>query len=440
MTPGTDQANRDGQGGEWAVVADRVIDGTGAPPISDAVLVVKDSRIQAIGKRHEIKLSPNTQLSEYRNETILPGFIDTHNHPTLKPIGAEFKDYKGQFYDPDAQLATRATRNLRVDLLSGVTTIRVVGELNFVDVILAAEVQDGIIVGPNIIPSGPRLGPTGGHVWIPEWYVDEPENIRKVIRDYVSKGSRLIKLGLLDESPEKTSYSDDELQAAVQESHSLGVPVAVHCTGEWGSSILHCLKAGVDAIEHVVPLNRNIIDHLKGTKTALSLTPFCYKVAQPQPASYFHYQDFEAVSAKDWMDYNAAVSEDFLKSNPEIITKDRYFGREVFPALKPWMEAVREAWEAGITICVGSDAPHGVFPLNVEFLVDCGIPPIAAIAAATGVAAKVCRIDQSTGTLSPGKVADFISVRGNPIEDIQALRDVNLIVRNGVRYEGLSFQ
>jgi imidazolonepropionase-like amidohydrolase len=440
MTAGTDRVNHGDQNGEWAVRADRIIDGTGAPPISDAVLVVRDGRIKQIGATSTIKLSPQMEVYNYPHETILPGFIDTHNHPTLKPIGAEFKDYMSQFYDPDARLATRAARNLRVDLLSGVTTIRVVGELNFVDVILAAEVQDGIIVGPNIIPSGPRLGPTGGHVWIPEWCVDKPENIRKTVRDYISKGSRLIKLGLLDESEEKTSYSDEELSAAVEEAHSLGVPVAVHCTGEWGSSILHCLKAGVDAIEHVVPLNRDIIQHLRETDTALSLTPFVYKLAQPQPAPYWHYQDFEAVSAKDWMDYNVTVSEDFLKSNPQIMTKDRYFGREVFPALKPWMDAVREAWEAGITICVGSDAPHGIFPLNVEFLVDCGIPPLAAIAAATGVAARVCRIEDSTGTLTPGKSADFISVRGNPIERIEALRDVNLIVRNGVRYQGLSFQ
>lgn len=428
-----------GTNGDWAIIADRMIDGTGGPVISDAVMTVSGGLITAVGKRENVKVPPHLKVIHCKNETVLPGFIDTHNHPTLKPIGAVFADYMGQFYDPDARLTARSARNLRVDFLSGVTTLRVVGDLNFVDVILAQEVKDGIIPGPNIIPSGPRLGPTGGHVWIKEWAVDGPENIRRTIREYVGKGSQIIKLGLLDESPTKTSYSPEELSAAVSEAHKLGVPVAAHCTGEYGSSILACLKAGVDAIEHVVPLNTEMISHFKKTQIHLSLTPFCYKVPQPQPESYWHYQDFKAKSAKEWMEYNVALSKEFLTSNPEVVTKDRHFGREVFPALQPFMKAVKEAWEAGITICVGSDAPHGVFPLNVEFLVDSGIPPLAAIACATGTAARVCRVDQKTGTLAAGKAADFISVRGNPLSQIEALRDINLIVRNGVRYEGLSF-
>jgi imidazolonepropionase-like amidohydrolase len=439
MTPEVGKITEMEQDQQWAVSADLLIDGTGAPPIAHAILVIRNGRIEAVGERNKVELQPGTKVYNYPKETILPGLIDAHNHPTLKPIGLEFKDYKGQFYDPDARLATRSTRNLRVDLLSGVTTIRVVGELNFVEVILGEEIRNGIILGPKIIPSGPRLGPTGGHVWIKEWSVDRPENIRQTIREYVAKGSRIIKLGLLDENPRDTSYSDEELSAAVEEAHSLGVPVAAHCTGEWGSSILHCLTNGIDVIEHVVPLNKDIIEQVKKTNTAFSLTPFVYKVAQPQPAEYWHYQDFEASSAKDWMDYNMAVSKKFLESNPDIMTKDRYFGREVFPALIPWMAAVREAWEAGITICVGSDAPHGVFALNVEFLVDCGIPPLGAITAATGVAARVCRIDDLTGTLVPGKVADFISVRGNPLDRIEALRDVDLIVKDGILYDNLSF-
>jgi imidazolonepropionase-like amidohydrolase len=423
----------------WAVAADRILDGTGASAIVDGLLLIDGSTITQVGKRSAVKVPKGVAIKEYKNQTILPGLIDSHNHPTLKPIGAVFDDYKGQFYDPDARLSSRSARNLRIDLLSGVTTIRVVGELNFVDVILAQEVRDGIIPGPKIIPSGPRLGPTGGHVWIKEWSVDGPESIRVVVREYVEKGSKLIKIGLLDEGPEKTSYSDDELKAVVDEAHRLGVPVAAHCTGEYGSSILACLRTGVDAIEHVVPLNAEMIKHFKGTKIHLSLTPYVYTLAQPQPASYYHYQDFEVKSAKDFMDYNAKITERFLRENPNYLMEDRRFGREVFPALKPFMQAVKQAWEEGITLCVGSDAPHGVFPLNVEFLVHCGIPPLGAITAATGVAARVSRVDDTTGTLVRGKAADFISVRGNPLDRIEALRDIDLIVRDGVRYENLSY-
>ena len=203
MTPDVGRMMEMKKDQQWAVHADLLIDGTGAPPIDDGILVIRNGRIELVGERNKVALPPGTKVYNFPKETILPGLIDAHNHPTLKPIGAEFKDYKGQFYDPDARLASRSTRNLRVDLLSGVTTIRVVGELNFVEVILDEEIRNGIILGPKIIPSGPRLGPTGGHVWIKEWSVDQPENIRQAIREYVAKGSRVIKLGLLDENPKR---------------------------------------------------------------------------------------------------------------------------------------------------------------------------------------------------------------------------------------------
>lgn len=424
---------------QWAMTADRLIDGSGRPPIEGAALLVKGERIAAVGAKHQVPLAPGLEVFHLPGETILPGFIDTHNHPTLKPVGNELKDYLSQFYDPDARLTARAIRNLRIDLLSGVTTARVVGELSFIDVSLASDVEAGLVVSPHLLPSGPRLGPTGGHVWIPEWAVDGPDNIRHVVRDYTRRGAKLIKLGLLDETPERTSYSEEELAAAVGEAHELGIPVAAHCTGLWGSSIQQSLKVGVDVIEHVVPLNDQIIEAFMRAKAAMSLTPFVYKLPWPQPAEYWDFEERGAASAREWMDYNAALSDAFINAHPEVTTEDRYYGREVFPALRPWMDAVKRAWKAGVPIAIGSDAPHGAFPLNVEFLVDCGLSPLEAITAATGIAAQVSCIADETGTLVPDKRADFISLRGNPLEDIRAVRDVHFIVRNGLRYENLSF-
>jgi len=427
-----------GQQAEWAVKAARLIDGTGVSPIRKGVVAVRGDRIAAVGLESAVEIPPRVPVLDLGDETLLPGFIDTHNHPTLKPIGTDLS-YFNQFYDPQARQTARAVRNLRIDLLSGVTTVRVVSELNFIDVTLAKDIEDGIIPGPWVLPSGPRLAPTGGHLWIPEWAVEGPENIRRTIRNYVSHGSRLIKLGLLDESPDKTSYSEAELSAVVSEAHGLGVPVTAHCTGLWGSSIRLALKAGVDVIEHVVPLNDQVIEQFLKAGAAMSLTPFVYRMAWPQPAEYWHFEDFEARSAKEWIDYNAQLGQVYFKTHPEVITKNQFYGREVFPALEPWMEGVRKAWKAGVPVAVGSDAPHGAFPLNVEFLVDCGIPPLNAIAAATGVAARVRRVDKVTGVLAAGKSADLISVRGNPLDDIKTLRNVHLIARGGQRFDGLSF-
>lgn len=426
---------------EWAVLASRLIVGDGAPPYQDAVLLVRGDRIVMVGRRKEIQLPPNTTVFDLGDETVLPGFIDTHNHPSLKPIGVEASDYiPGQFYDPDSRLTARAIRNVRIDLLSGVTTLRCMGELNFIDVTLASDIEQGLVAGPHIVPSGPQMAPTGGHHWIPEWSVDGAENVRRAIANYVQHGSKVIKICLLDETPETTSYSDEELSAAVDEAHRQGVPIAAHCTGPWGSSIRGCVKTGIDVIEHAVPLNEQIVGEVAASKTTFSLTPFCYKLHWPRRSEYWEFQDSHARSAKEWMDFNAAAGVEYLEANPEVMTKDRYFGREVFPALEPWMNAVKQAWQAGIPMAVGSDAPHGIYPLNIEFLVDCGIPPLDAIGAGTGMAARVIGIGDVTGTLQPGKRADFISVRGNPLQNIRLLRDINLVVRSGIRYDHLSFQ
>ena len=426
---------------KWAVKAARLIDGTGNAPIESPTLVIQGDRIAAVGPASRFQLDSSVEIIDLGKETLLPGLIDTHNHPTLKPIGAgtNASSYLSQFYDSLPRLTARAIRNLRIDLLGGVTTARVVGELNFLDVSLAAEIEAGTIPGPRLLPSGPRLAPTGGHVWIPEWSVDGPDNLRTAIRDYVSRGARLIKIGLLDETAETTSYSADELHAIVGEAHGLGVPVTAHCTGRWGSSIRLSLAADVDVIEHVTPLNEQIIEEFLKSGAGMSLTPFVYGMAWPQPVEYWQFQDSVARSAKEWMDYNAQKSQAHLEKHPELMTEDQLFGKEVFPALEPWMESVKQAWQAGVPLAVGSDAPHGVLPLNVEFLVRCGISPLGAITAATGVAAKISRLEKVTGTLSPGMQADFISVRGNPLEDIRALRDIDLVVRSGVPFRAMSF-
>ena len=434
-------SDSNGKSREWAVRAKLAVVGDGKTTIDRAVMLIRGEHLAAVGSERDLKLTPGTEVVDLGDETLLPGFIDTHNHPSLKPIGAVASDYiPSQFYDPDARITARAVHNLRLDLLCGVTTLRCVGELNFIDVVLASDVHHHLVAGPGIIPSGPRLGPTGGHVWIPEWSVDGPENIRRVIKGYVEQGSKLIKIGLLDEEPEKTSYSEAELRAITDESHRLGVPVAAHCTGAWGSSIRACVKTEVDVIEHVTPLNEQIIAEVSRSKTAFSLTPFVYKLGWPQGKDYWDVQDFKARSAKEWMDFNAEAGKAYLKANPKVVTEDRFFGREVFPALEPWMKAVKLAWQAGIPMSVGSDCPHGIFPLNMEFMAECGIPALDAISSGTGMAARVSGIADSTGTLQAGKLADFVSVRGNPLKDITALRDIHLVVRGGIRYDHLSLQ
>lgn len=378
-----------------AIKARRIIDGTGQAPIEPGVLLIEDECIVAIGETTQISIPGGAEIVDLGDQTLLPGLIDVHAHISLPP----------QLREPDAVRAYWITNNLRRYLKSGCTTLRVVGEFNFVDIECKRAIESGVIVGPRLLVSGSPLH--SGH-GLPN-PVNGVEAARKAVRQNIKAGADLTKMFVTasimsrDQAPTDCQYSEEEIEMAVQESHRAGKPVAVHAHG--GVGLRYSLEAGVDTIEH---------------------------------GAFIEDPDIELFLKKDaWL-----VETNAILFHPDGIQR-RYFSD---PQLRERILHAREtagrrferAHQAGVKYTVGTDNMIGHLAFECKLLVDFGVSPGQALAAATGRAAEACGVADRWGTLKPGLLADVISVAGNPLEDIGALYQVRMIMKGGRRYDTIS--
>lgn len=378
-----------------AIQARRIIDGTGRAPIEPGVLLIEGECIAAVGGPEQVPIPDSAEIIDLGEQTLLPGLIDVHAHISLPP----------QLREPDAVRAFWITQNLRRYLKSGCTTCRVVGEFNWVDIQCKHAIESGVIVGPRLVVAGSPLH--SGH-GLPN-PVNGVENTRQAVRSNIQAGADLTKMFVTasimsrDQSPTQCQYSREEIEMAVQESHRAGKPVAVHAHG--GIGLRYSLEAGVDTVEH---------------------------------GAYIEDPDIELFLKKDaWLvETNASLY------HPDGIQRRAFAD----PELKDRVLRVREtagkqferAHRAGIKYTVGTDNMIGHLAYECKLLVDFGVSSMQAIRAATGRAAEACGVANRWGTLKPGLFADVISVAGNPLQDINALYRVGLIMKAGKRYDTFS--
>lgn len=233
-----------------AIRARRVIDGTGRPPIDHGVVVIEGDRIRAVGRQADVAIPQGAEIIDCGTQTVLPGFVDAHSHASIIPgLG----DQIGQLRQPPAPQVLRAVQNLRTDLKSGVTTMRVVGEEHFIDIDLRNAIAEGRLPGPRLRVATRPITARNGH-GAALTYSDGEDEIRKHIRENVAAGCDLIKLFMTGGVSSKGTaarwyaYSRHEVEVAVEEAHRNSKPVAVHAHG--GPGVRICVEAGVDTIEH----------------------------------------------------------------------------------------------------------------------------------------------------------------------------------------------
>jgi imidazolonepropionase-like amidohydrolase len=388
-----------------AIKAQRIIDGTGRPPIERGVVLIDGERITAVGPERAVRVPAGVEVIDRGEETVLPGLVDAHSHASIVPgLG----DQIGQLRQPPARQMLRAIPNLRTDLLSGVTTMRVVGEEHFIDVELRAAIAQHRVPGPRLRVATRPITARNGH-GAALTYSDGEAEIRKHIRENVAMGADLIKLFMTGGvSSEGTAarwyaYSRHEVEVAVEEAHRNSKPVAVHAHG--GPGVRICIEAGVDTIEHgkLCELDDLVEMRRRGT----------------------------------WLVTNNAVS-----GHPDGIEKGDAHVPSIMAKLRESRETSRANFKAvldsGVKWALGTDSMHGLLWWEAAKVVEWGATPADALQAVTRRAAEAIGTHHDVGSLEPGKLADVVSVDGNPLEDIASLQRVRLIVQGGRRCDHLS--
>lgn len=385
------------------LTADWLFDATGGPLIERGAVLVDGDRIVATGPAREVP--PGDDEIPLPGATLLPGLVDAHTHISFnmgeQPVGALERGSA-------VHRALRATRYLRQDLQAGVTLIRVVGEMEFLDSAVKDAVAAGTIPGPRMVVATRGLAATNGHGG--EWpgnAVDGVDEMRKAVRTNLRRGADLIKLlvtGSVDHPGGhfNCGFSAEEIATAVEEAHRAGKPVGVHAVTP--GDVRLCVELGVDAIEHGHMIDQPTIEAM--------------------------------VERRTWLVATLAIVLDEELLAPDLEANPTFAEVEWLPRRAAAPQAYRAAVAAGVRWACGTDAMHGRMADEVAALVTIGLSPADTLVAATRSGAEICGLGDRLGTLEPGKLADLIAVDGNPLESIESLRSVRLVMQGGRVVEG----
>jgi imidazolonepropionase-like amidohydrolase len=393
--------------------AARMFDGTTDAIVRNPMIVVTGNRITALGG----SVPANAEVIDLGDVTLLPGFIDSHVHLTGESGDNWYLDFFEGVMRQPAEQALYAAMYARRTLDAGFTTVRNVGATDYVDIGLRNAINSGIAVGPRILTALYAIGATGGHGdgdpipparGVPQQgplqgVCNGPSECRAAVRYQIKYGADVIKFmpsgGVLSLSDpvDAPELSQDEMNAIVEESHHWGRKVAAHCHGDVAAKM--AIAAGADSIDHG--------SFLKPDTLAMMRDKGVYLVP--------------TLLAGEWTGGKAD------KFPPPIATKAK-------AALAARSDMFRNALKAGVKIAFGTDSavsPHGMNAREFSLMTGLGMSPAAALRSATSVAAALLGVDDRTGTIAAGKLADIIAVPGNPIDDIRRTEHVVFVMKDG---------
>ena len=412
------QVAHDSTATRYLIIAAHLIDGKSNAARDNVAVLVEGDRIVAVGPEVEVKAKASgpIQTIDLGPATILPGLIDNHTHVLLQG-DVTSADYDEQLLKESIPYrAIRATAAVRVALMNGFTAIRDLeteGAM-YADVDVKTAIARGVIPGPRMFVSTRAMAPTGmypllGYSWelkMPEGVqiVDGPDEIRKAVREEAKYGADWIKfyadrkyyIGEDGRVRSWVNFTPEEMKAIVDEAHRLGKKVAAHAVG-W-DGIDGALTAGVNTIEHGQGLTDDLIARM--VKQGAWWCPTIYVgvfVAPGRGGVWLRLVDLERVA----------------------------FGK---------------ALKAGVLISYGTDVGGYAWTENqakeFAYMVRYGMTPMAAIKSATSMAARLLGQESQFGTIEPGRLADIVAVRRDPLADITELERVSFVMKGGVIYKG----
>lgn len=394
----------------FAIRCGLLFDGIQQELMENMVLIIEDNYIKEI--KEESSFSPNSfngEIIDMKDKTIIPGLINTHVH-----LAMAGKAVAG--YQTEAEEALTALINAKKTIASGVTTIRDCGALSGAVINLGNFISEGLIEGPRIIASGTALTTTGGHIKaFAGREVDGPIEMCKAAREEITRGAKTLKIiatgGVLTPGTEigSAQFSVEEMKAAIDVAKRVGVTTCSHAIGTEG--IMNSVLAGIDSIEHGSFLTEEIAQMMIDRNVYHTPTLSAY-----------------------YTTVKAGTEAGIPKSSVEKATKANNINIESF----------KMSYKMGVKFVTGTDAGtpfnyHDKIGLELELMVEkAGVRPIDALMAATSNAADLLRIDDLVGRLEAGKIADFVVIDGNPIEDISSVSNVVSVYKEGKQVHSIS--
>jgi imidazolonepropionase-like amidohydrolase len=383
-----------------AIKAGKLVDPEKGTTTANQIIVVRGKKIDAVGA--SVPVPADAQVIDLSKYTVLPGLFDAHTHLCMT---VEKERDAGTYYittllDPTPYRAIEGVANARDMLAAGFTTIRDVGNAgNYADTALRVAIERGLVPGPTIVNAGRIIAPYGGQFHLqpekkdlatPEYaFADTRDEMVKAIRENIHYGATVIKIVVDDQ---KYIYSVDDIRFMVEETHRAGLKLAAHCWTQQGAH--NAAEAGVDSIEHGQMMTNDDLQLAKKNHVVLVGT------------------DFTEVAAR------------------EIGTPELH---------KVFVDRLKRAYQIGVTMAFGTDVidmvqgeTRGTQAAEyVNSWMEAGVPAKDTLQAMTINAARLLGVDRERGAIKPGLAADIIAMPGNPLENIQAVRKVSFVMKDG---------
>ena len=420
-----------------ALVGGTLIDGYGSTPLRNSVVIIEGERIKAVGQVGTLAVPAGAEVISTEGMTVLPGLWDMHVHLMIN--GHSDYAHWDKTYPPmmESVIMPASAKQL---LMAGVTSARDLGAPLKASIAVRDRIRKGEIPGPTLYVSGPFIQhePYPGTDYV-RWGVKGVDDARAKVRTLAEAGVDVIKL--IDQD----QMTMEEVQAVVDEAHKRKLPVIAH--SHRPEEIRRGLQVGVDCFEHTglataPEYPAEIITMIRERTAKMSLGPLFWTPTVQGLLNYEYVRDNpEQLDDPSWqVGFPQSIIDD-IKASLKKPGQLGYY--QITPLRRPTLaRKITQLNESGVVLLIGTDS--GI-PMNFHsqttwreldaWVNHFGIDPMVAIRAATYWPSVAMKVSDQVGTVSEGKYADIIAVRGDVLRHINLLQDVDIVIKHGRRWK-----